>query len=688
MKTLKRTALLVITSFLLAVLVSCEADSSLFSESDRNSMYSVTVQRKDQDLADGSFLKLGENLDLSVKALAASEESLSSIEFSFEDPRLSNSMIETTEVLVIKAETDSDSSLDTDNSTNTLSKSLSNEKNTKFVKSLVDPVTNLKVPLNLKDGYHLLNIRLVNKEAIVYEKKIPVFIISDLYSIRSVQMYPANVAPGSMALISVQVLAPLNTNPVVGVMQGKTLVSSGAVKDGRFQFFWRAPEKEGFYPLKINLYPDTINTSAMATFPSPENQLLQATVGSAQKTSIDPFLYPENFYSLFILQGAFEDSGYAGDSENNVLELVGVEDVRIAGSGYGYALGNKNALTSENFLLPNASATLLPFSLLIKMTALQNVDGTFNSGSVFQTQNANGFALSVYVNEESYLALTISFPDGTSIDQVSSIKIDSNQHTYSLSFIPESEKLLLQWASDDTVYPFTVHDMPKFALLNSGKSIVGSLKALSFSAVYDDIGIYSEASNDTTRAFTSSFSVFSKLKYSSRLKFAEGFDSLSVDSPYSAFGTQELGRLTLKGKEKLSLDVFTLPVNGITVDFKGSADLSFKLEKGKTLFTVNRNGSFYDADKKLLITIPVLNNAQKFSITVKDGKLYALIGEKKIVCASIDLENIKVSLTLENFVTNDTKIQAYIDSLLLYENEAIDAALLLKSSKSALALIK
>ncbi|MFQ3620851.1 MAG: hypothetical protein SNJ78_07890 [Spirochaetales bacterium] len=210
------------------------------------------------------------------------------------------------------------------------------------------------VPPPLQRGSYILVLSLKQGQIEVYQKKIPFFVELGSYTLERFSLYPPSVPPASNALLQVVVQKPEQSDPWLRwTIQGR-VVQEKLLSEGGAEVSWISPEKEGVYPVRVDLYPFQPKDS----FPSPVFLTAQLIVSNTVGVQENDFSPEESYWSLFHFMGNLRDSGsrkdklsYKAGGGGNLAPL-GSPRITLKNRVFGYYLEGESGFGTDQLLLP------------------------------------------------------------------------------------------------------------------------------------------------------------------------------------------------------------------------------------------------------------------------------------------------------------------------------------------------
>jgi hypothetical protein len=564
------------TAFFLISLAACDVSGNILSPADKDQLYSADYRLlsgsassagesrtgktdAQPSFTDGSSLKPGESFSVFCKAQAA-DSSVNAVTVSLIG---ADSVIAS--VLFLRSGSAAPSSL--------------GSMASRELPAVLDASLPVSLPDGLKPGPYAIKTGFYDKNALVFEKSLHIFVLSSAPSVESIQACPASASPGATVLLQAQIGFPDDGRPYLVWRYGSTVIGAGLLSEGLGQILWKCPEKEGVYGLKLFVYPFPPAAGQEFAFDSPVMGSAKVVTSLQPADLTDPFRDAQDFYSLMRFSGNFEDSGYREKSAKP--SFSGQARAAVLGVNYGYQFDSERVLSFNDYLLPIKDGRLGAFSLMGRFMAPKKAAGVlFRSES-----NEPGFGLSLSLDEDGQYLLVLSNRNNKAVS-ASGIFADGKVHDLVVSLTPTEKGLSLQWfldykaqARDDLALSFS-------GLPSSGRAFFGGPGAVQ--AVYDDFGVYASVRGADSSAFARVYQTLAAKTYRESLMLATGFEGSDLPEGMTAAGnaTLDSGALFLGERSNLAIPLACAKGDNIQID------MQFRSGSGKDYaLTLGPNGS-------------------------------------------------------------------------------------------------
>ena len=126
--------------------------------------------------------------------------------------------------------------------------------NTSISSPLTDEELELVLP-DLETGKYTILFTVHGEETVVEEKQLEFFYTAGTYDILGVSSYPPTIMAGHETVIQADLLFPPGANPYIRWSRDDTILAKGSLSEGLQSITWMAPEEEGVYSIRVELFP-------------------------------------------------------------------------------------------------------------------------------------------------------------------------------------------------------------------------------------------------------------------------------------------------------------------------------------------------------------------------------------------------------------------------------------------------
>jgi hypothetical protein len=649
---LYRAAAIALALAISGLALSCELSSGmssgLLSNSERNSLYTLTINNYDgTTLADGSFVYPGSSLvAYVVKKSGVSDPATMDLSLTASDGSSSAALRFATAVTPTAATI----------STPTVSTTVSTTVATKSVVGFDGKLEGFAIPSTAASGGYTLSVALSGSDgSTLQQEKLHLFVGHAQPTINSISVFPPSVEPNSSVLLSLTTawtaiavpasLSPVpatttaaseTCNPWIRWSKDGNAFAQGLLSDGLNKIVWTAPSIEGAYSITAEVFPCAPSSGASYPFKAAANQDLKVMVIDAVGGSGNDFADSLSFYSLLKLKGSFEDSGTR-------LKTVpptsfGSPTLDTYSSGFGYDFGSTAGVTIPGLMPPSSSGNLGAFAVLVRM------DSSGTNGTIVRFASADNTYL-FSLGLKSGRPYIESLSGGQSQRSVASSAISQSPFTLEAVLTPDGDKLDIAWRAEGMLIAAPSIDLP--AAPPAGSATLGG--PLSLAGVYDGFGLMVPT---TSSSYPSpAYRLAAKRAWKSDLVLAESFEnglpprSVFSDPDGSNPSTSTSGIL-LSPSSSVSLPPSFGIGSGLVVEANIQGDrslcfLEFSIPGEGRVFAVSGTGQVVGAKKGSDTADPSLGSFDvsgtrvRFSIEQKDGALSIVSGRSTVNVPSV-----------------------------------------------------
>lgn len=640
-----------IACILIAGLSACDVSGNILSSADKEQLYSAEYRLITADaaaessasakvdaspaLAEGACLQPGQSFSVYCKS-QSSDSAVSAITVT-----LSGLDADIASVLFLRSGSAAPSSLG----------ALASRE----LPSVLDRFLPVSLPAGLKPGSYAVKTGFYDKNALVFERSLQIFVLSAAPSVESIQACPASAAPGSIALLQARIGAPADSRPYLVWRYGASVIGAGLLSDGFDQVLWKCPAAEGVYGLKLSVYAFPPDNGLPFSFESPATRSAKVVTALQAVDPNDPFRDPTNFLSLLSFSAGLDDLGYRGSAAKPVLS--GKARAAVLGTNFGYVVDADRSVSYQGYLLPAQGGVLGAFSVMGRFMVAKK-----GAGSLFRSESSEpGFGLELSIDDSGQFILVLSTRTDKAVSE-SGVYADGRVHDLVVSVDPSEKNCGVQWFLDyravsRSELPIALSGMPA-----SGRARLGGEG--SAPAVYDAFGVYArpvaadgQGSASATRGWDGAFRTLAARTYARSLVLAEGFEGRTLPEPLKASGEATLGSGALLLGEKSSL---TMPLSftkgdNIQIDIQlraGSArDYSIVLgPKDAPAVRVKPDGSiqWIDGLGKPAARIDAMNGSSpSIKLEMSQASCSILSGQKRIALFALGEKPASLSLTID-----------------------------------------
>ncbi len=492
---------------------------------------------------------------------------------------------------------------------------------------------------SLQEGYYSVRLRVFDKDGqLLKETVTPFFNSKTSIQIRGVDVYPPEFLPGSSGFLFPTIDAP--DSVYLRWSLGDTVLSSGTLENYRQGLVWKAPEAEGVYTIKLEVFPMAPDTTY--DFPSPLYRNIQIFVTrriNADKLDLGAGAHAE---AVLNLEGTLKDEGVHEYSPY----FAGSPAPGLFGGGFGYKLSTDDGIVIDADILPSAEGVLAPFSAVLGIVPREPASGS----GIFSVTDDSGELFDVEINSEGFYSASLRQGSGR-ISVKSDIRF-SDAREIVVSVVPAEQEVTFVWYADGMLSNSETVKYEPVRKTGSGVSFLGG-----FNGFIDYFGIYSNL-DDT---------VFNRMLRRSpvdgSIVFAEGFDGLELPPSITDLN-DDLANIRLEGGSLVLLPEGELNLFETEIDFPDmtvETDLQDRGQKGFLVLTLSRAEG--TASRQILYPLdyPVF----KISVNPESGSLKVSAEDGPVKTVSLEgMDTLKTGIR-----NSGQELSLSVASVLAYTGE-------------------
>jgi hypothetical protein len=585
-----------------SLISGCDASSKLFSEAERRSIYTLSLEADGARLASSSVVKAGAAITVGLSRMSGTT-SPESLELVLLDASGSA-------VAGLRYSTPKDGAA--------TAKSVG-------VADLGSSLPRFALPADLQPGVYSLMASLRDSGgALLQESETVLFVGEKGLELGSLSVYPPTSAPNSAVLLSATIKTEAkDASPSTWLSWSSDgrVFAEGLLGDGYDKAVWTAPSRDGAYSVELALYPSRPSPK-LAKAESPWHQEIKAIVSSDAAIAGDEYAQVDRLPIHLAFAGDLLDSGTRSQAEKP--EVIGKPGLESYPGGFGYRLGPEAGVRLPEAAPPLIGRTLAPASFLWRLYA------SARDGILYRLVTETGADLMV-------MGLLDGSPYIETVDAGGRHRFASSLHfsggllNLGLGLEPSSGGYKITWSLDGQASSSSI--IPASNLPDRMSSVLGGPASLP--GVWDEFAVSDDATGAPALFFAAAARTWRK-----DLLIAEGFEAATLPSKAIPTGQVTVGSRILDLAPGSSLSYsssisFARPLTFSLAWLPSSPPpaMDFRSEEGELLFRVSATGqvslgdgspagSVVPADKGLL-SFTVRSNAETFEIAAKDSLLLA-----------------------------------------------------------------
>jgi hypothetical protein len=442
--------------------------------------------------------------------------------------------------------------------------------NTSISSPLTDEQLELLLP-ELETGQYTIVFAVMDAEGAREEEKINFFYINGEYAIRGISSYPPTTMAGHETVLEADLLYPEHANPYMRWSQDDVVLARGSLADGFQKITWLAPEKQGVYSIRVEMFPVPPPLGGDFSFSSSVELTAELYVSTVSLLTEDELVPEDSYYTLFHLNGSLRNRGLLGiETAQEEAAVIGQIRWNSENGVMGLQTGPGSGLRYPLNVLPILEGQLSPCTITFKLLSSEK---NANQNLMVIDQNED-FRFRIFFDSEGQLVCTIGIQD-TLLHLPSSIDgLQPGQyHRIDLSLVPLKEQLQALWFLDgEQTASIAEVPLPE-ELSEKGQTTIAGTNG--FSGTISEMGVYYRDPLNRLSVDPEIYRKAMEQKFGRRLVLAEGFEGLYLPDPESwklipedASASLSSGRLILPAASQLTLPFFEL----------GSEETAFLIE--------------------------------------------------------------------------------------------------------------
>jgi hypothetical protein len=356
--------------------------------------------------------------------------------------------------------------------------------------------------------------------------------------------------------------------------QDDIVLAKGSLAEGLQKITWLAPEEEGVYSIRVELFPAPPSFGGDFSFSSSVELTAKLFVSTASLLTEDELVPEDSYYSLFHLNGSLRNTGVLG-TESTEEEAREIGQARWSNDNgiMGLKTGPGSGLLYPLNILPILEGELSPCTITFKLLSTgENADR-----NLMAIDRNEGFQFRIFFDSDGQLVATIGIRDTLLYLPSGIFDLGPDQHhRLDLSLVPLQENLQALWFLDGRQTAAILEAPLPGDLFREGQTTIAGENG--FRGTITELGVYYRDSLNRLSVDPGIYRKAMQQKYGRRLVLAEGFEGLHLPDPESwtvdASGTATLrsGRLILPAASRLTLPYFELGVEetSFLVEFFGT----------------------------------------------------------------------------------------------------------------------
>jgi hypothetical protein len=432
--------------------------------------------------------------------------------------------------------------------------------NTSISSPLTDEELELFLP-DLETGQYTIVFTVVDEKGAKEEQKISFFYINGEYAIQGVNSSPPTPMAGHETVLEADLLYPDQANPYIRWSQEDMVLARGSLAEGFQKITWMAPQEEGVYSIRVELFPVPPPLGGDYSFSSSVELTAKLFVSTASLLTEDELVPEDSYYSLFHLNGTLRDSGLLGtETGEEEAESIGQIGWTNENGVMGLETRSGSGLRYAHNVLPILEGQLSPCTITFKLLS----SGENAEQNLMTIDQNEDFQFRIFFDADAQLVATIDIQDTLLYLPSGIFGLGAGQlHRIDLSLIPLRENLQALWFLDGG-QTASIAEVPLPGdLSQKGQTVIAGTDG--FSGTITELGVYYRDPLNGPSVDPEIYHSVMKQEYGRRLVLAEGFEGLYLPDPerwkldpMDASAYLRSGRLILPVASRLILPFFEL----------------------------------------------------------------------------------------------------------------------------------
>lgn len=524
----------------------------------------------------------------------------------------------------------------------------------------------------LEPDLYRLTARYFNGEDEIALEEIPLFLVQDPYHIRGLSSFPASSYPEADSLLSLSLDVPMGSDPYLVWYVNGEQAASGYLSETGTTLAIAAPQLEGVFPVRVDLYPSWHSAA------DPDELRAPVRFTSEIFVSQDPTVLPsdlgpdEHYFMLYHMRGTTRDSGRRTElfpQTDFDASRFGRVELAARDSFFGYELDGRSGIAIPGYLWPVHEEAFSPISMAFRL-----LPSDWSGDRTLLESELDGLPpIGVIVSQDGRVGVRLS-DDGpvfwSDLPAVfSGVIVD-----LTISLVPDGEEMVVLIYVDGLLIstaraPFSAVPLRSAAVTSSqddawammrGETRLGA-SADGFIGIIDEFGVFFVNERGEPAADESLFLESVSDRYGSSLILAEDFVNDSWDAVIGSSGSVVTGdaELEIGGDGTLTLPEFDLR--------RGPVELDLQISGESLWLGVTVNGEQPDDT----YSIPAGESA--VLLRLLDGAIEIRIGEGDVQTLTVSGTGERVGIILRGD-GNDETVSVLETVVMRYLSESESAA--------------
>ena len=412
---------------------------------------------------------------------------------------------------------------------------------------------------DLPDGIYQIAASYYDGEGLVSTDTVTFFISPQVMRITRVTAYPPALSPGASGLLRVTTTAPAGTDPYLAWYISGELQEAGYLSTGAAELEVSAPDLEGVYPVRVELYPFWSEKLEPGSVEPPVVYTSEIYVSDTPALSRTDLAPEQNYLVLYHLSGDLRDTGARAEwFPDRDYSAVGEGDIALAVDDeiFGYQLDSGAGLLVPGAPIPSRDGVLTPFSISLRLEPAEL--GAIRSLVVISTVAGDAGTggeetLSLLAGPDGRVGISLTGGDGIVWSQTPMLAVG----------VAEAITVSLEPVADGMDVTFFAGGLGisthRYPLSDPNSLISGDLITASegwsfldgvtriggnggFAGIVDEFGVYFRDDRNQPSAHSDVYASAMRARFGDRLVYAEGFETSEVPDDLTVTGEVSVSR--------------------------------------------------------------------------------------------------------------------------------------------------
>ncbi|MDC7228368.1 MAG: hypothetical protein PQJ61_16515 [Spirochaetales bacterium] len=386
----------------------------------------------------------------------------------------------------------------------------------------------IELPEDADEGLYSLRFDFYSDEELFYTEEREFFVSVPMGGIRRIESYPPVLYPGGGGLFNAEIDCSMDKCWLRWSLDDE-VISAGAAADGFESIEIVAPDEEGVYELKLEVFPFQPQDEEDYDFESGIIREIPLYVNREQKSGVNEFESAEDFHSLFHFRGNLINSADTGLTGVEELIPSGRPVLSVRSGTFGYYLDSFSAFEADSFMLPVSDGVLQSFSLMMSMIPFGLESSGEESAELFYTESLDGTSFFAGLFPDGRITAELKTEDGVfEFTSPEPVVFENIYTSTALSVQIEESGLTVTLYVDGILLAESVYyfDNDTALMINSGNEELSGFTRLGTEVemLLDEAGVYYSQKLGGAVIDPLQFRRAMEMEYGKFLMYAEGFD--------------------------------------------------------------------------------------------------------------------------------------------------------------------